>query len=192
LYAWLLSIIVSTAYTFIWDVLRDWGLWQSDSGYLRKKLIFKKPVIYYFAMVANLFMRLMWTFTISPESLGIVMSELTFASILAIVEIIRRAMWNLFRVENEQLNNVGKFRAVNVQVPPTEQESIGHALTPPLKTVSITQTTSMPHDLDHYQQQCDNDPKETDHLISDTDSSSSPSRTSLELHVITDRSPSEE
>jgi hypothetical protein len=31
---------------------------------------------------------------------------------LAAVEIVRRAQWNIFRVENEQINNVGKFRAV--------------------------------------------------------------------------------
>lgn len=46
------------------------------------------------------------------------------AVILACVEILRRAQWNIFRLENEQLNNVGKFRAVNVVVPPIDQVSI--------------------------------------------------------------------
>ncbi|KAM0006590.1 hypothetical protein Hdeb2414_s0023g00629541 [Helianthus debilis subsp. tardiflorus] len=32
--------------------------------------------------------------------------------IVASLEIVRRGLWNFFRVENEHLNNVGKFRAV--------------------------------------------------------------------------------
>jgi len=75
------------------------------------------------AMVSNFFMRLMWTFTISPGSIGIVMNPTGFAAILAAVEIVRRAQWNLFRLENEQLNNVGKYRATNVQVPPSDQDT---------------------------------------------------------------------
>jgi hypothetical protein len=60
----------------------------------------------------------MWTLTISPESIGIVMDPLLFTSILAVVEIARRAQWNIFRVENEQLNNIGKFRAIDLVLPP--------------------------------------------------------------------------
>lgn len=86
--------------------------------------------MYYFAMVANLAARCLWTLSISPQSIGISMKPLIFQTILAAVEITRRAMvtikvlnsnfvkWNLFRVENEQLSNIGKFRAVNVEVPP--------------------------------------------------------------------------
>lgn len=33
-------------------------------------------------------------------------------AIVASLEIIRRGIWNFFRLENEHLNNVGKFRAV--------------------------------------------------------------------------------
>jgi hypothetical protein len=32
-------------------------------------------------------------------------------ALLAALEIIRRGIWNFFRLENEHLNNVGKFRA---------------------------------------------------------------------------------
>ena len=52
----------------------------------------------------------MWTLTISPESVGIVLNPVIFSAILAAVEIFRRVQWNLFRVENEQINNVGKYR----------------------------------------------------------------------------------
>ncbi|KAA3467274.1 PHO1,H3: Phosphate transporter PHO1 3 [Gossypium australe] len=42
----------------------------------------------------------------------------TLAAIVASLEIIRRGIWNFFRLENEHLNNVGKFRAFkSVQLP---------------------------------------------------------------------------
>jgi hypothetical protein len=61
--------------------------------------------------------RLMWAFSISPGSLGVVLDPTEFATILAVVEILRRAMWNLFRLENEQLTNCEHFRAINIPVP---------------------------------------------------------------------------
>lgn len=65
------------------------------------------------ALCSNLFMRLMWTLQISPEvTRGVIASD-AFSTILALVEVCRRCFWNLFRVENEQINNIGKFRALN-------------------------------------------------------------------------------
>ncbi len=96
----------------------DWGLGNRKHRFLREKLLY--PVwVYYFAIVANLALRLMWAFTISPATVGIVGAEkeFLFATILAGIEICRRAMWNMLRLENEQLNNIGKFRAVDIHVP---------------------------------------------------------------------------
>jgi hypothetical protein len=62
----------------------------------------------------------MWTWTISPSTLGLLTTtsiEYVLLPILAAFEIMRRSIWNLFRLENEQLNNVGKFRAIDVHVP---------------------------------------------------------------------------
>ena len=33
-------------------------------------------------------------------------------TVLGILEVLRRIVWNFFRVENEHLNNAGEFRAV--------------------------------------------------------------------------------
>lgn len=113
---WLLAIVVSTCYTFTWDLKRDWGLGDMKHKFLRSQTLYPLPM-YYFAIGTNLIMRLMWTLTISPESIGIVLDDRIFTTILGAVEIMRRAQWNLFRLENEQLNNVGKFRAVNILIP---------------------------------------------------------------------------
>jgi len=58
-------------------------------------------------------MRVLWTFTISPEAINALLHPDLFATLLAAIEIYRRCLWNLFRVENEQLNNIGKFRALS-------------------------------------------------------------------------------
>jgi hypothetical protein len=54
-------------------------------------------------------------------------------TVLAACEIIRRTQWNLIRLENEQLNNVGKFRAVNISVPLVPMDGI-EGLSPEKKT----------------------------------------------------------
>ena len=56
----------------------------------------------------------MWTLTISPDAVHLD----AFVTILAVVEITRRAIWNIFRLENEQLNNCGKFRALKGNIHP--------------------------------------------------------------------------
>lgn len=67
----------------------------------------------------------MWTLTISPEYVQLfktgtigsflrINSNLGFSALLAGFEIIRRAIWNIFRLENEQISNAEQFRAVNV------------------------------------------------------------------------------
>jgi hypothetical protein len=58
-------------------------------------------------------MRVLWTLTISPEAINSLLHPDLFTTLLAAIEIYRRCLWNLFRVENEQLNNIGKFRALN-------------------------------------------------------------------------------
>lgn len=81
-FLWLLSIIWSTLFSSYWDIVRDWGLGDPQFGFLRKKLLYRKPPVkfsnfdfklYYAAIGVNIFLRLMWTLTISPESIGIVM-----------------------------------------------------------------------------------------------------------------------
>eukprot|EP01114_Cavostelium_apophysatum_P021331 TRINITY_DN7416_c0_g1_i1.p1 TRINITY_DN7416_c0_g1~~TRINITY_DN7416_c0_g1_i1.p1 ORF type:complete len:676 (+),score=123.95 TRINITY_DN7416_c0_g1_i1:792-2819(+) len=102
LYVWITFGIINTFYAYIWDIWRDWGLRLFG---LRDKLLFPRP-FYHCAICLNFLARCLWTLTISPEAVGIAVDPLIFATILAAIEIFRRAVWNLFRMENEQLNNV--------------------------------------------------------------------------------------
>ena len=78
--------------------------------FLRKELIY--PVwVYYFAIVENIILRFGWIITISLTEFSGLEAGLT-VSLLAPMEMFRRFVWNCIRLENEQLNNCGLFRAV--------------------------------------------------------------------------------
>jgi hypothetical protein len=54
--------LFSTAYSYYWDLYMDWGLFRStetDKLFLRSKILYPQS-FYYFAIVTNLIMRLMW------------------------------------------------------------------------------------------------------------------------------------
>lgn len=78
--------------------------------FLRKELVY--PVwVYYFAIVEDWILRFGWVFTISLTEFSNIEAGLA-VSMLAPLEMFRRFVWNCIRLENEQLNNCGLFRAV--------------------------------------------------------------------------------
>lgn len=65
-------------------------------------------------------MRFGWAFSLSLTEMGYIHGDLML-SILAPLEVFRRFVWNFFRLENEHLNNCGKFRAVrDISVAPMD------------------------------------------------------------------------
>ncbi|PWZ17268.1 Phosphate transporter PHO1-3 [Zea mays] len=113
-----LVIIVSsiaTIYQLYWDFVKDWGLLQfnSKNAWLRNDLILKQKYIYFISMGLNLVLRLAWLQTVIHPNIGSLDSRVTLF-FLAALEVIRRGHWNFYRLENEHLNNAGKFRAVKV------------------------------------------------------------------------------
>ncbi|XP_074274709.1 phosphate transporter PHO1 homolog 1 [Silene latifolia] len=107
----------ATVYQLYWDYVKDWGLLQTNSRnpWLRNELMLQKKFVYYFSMVLNLVLRLAWLQTVLHPSFGNV-DYRVIGLFLAALEVIRRGQWNFYRLENEHLNNAGKFRAVK-QVP---------------------------------------------------------------------------
>ncbi|XP_042473205.1 phosphate transporter PHO1 homolog 1-like [Zingiber officinale] len=114
---WLLLVVVvssaATVYQLYWDFVKDWGLLQLDSKnpWLRSELILRRKYVYYISMGLNLVMRLAWLQTVLHYNFGNVDYRVT-SFFLAALEVIRRGQWNFYRLENEHLNNAGKFRAV--------------------------------------------------------------------------------
>ncbi|KAF8408130.1 hypothetical protein HHK36_007272 [Tetracentron sinense] len=109
--AWITSVIAAVYGTY-WDLVVDWGLLQRNSKnrWLRDKLILSHRSVYFGAMILNILLRLAWLQTVLNFKVSFLHREALIA-IVASLEIIRRGMWNFFRLENEHLNNVGKYRA---------------------------------------------------------------------------------
>lgn len=109
--AWIASVIAAIAGTY-WDLVIDWGLLQKNSKnrWLRDKLLVPHKTVYFAAMVLNVLLRFVWLQTVLKFSVSFLHIQ-TLTAIVAVLEIIRRGIWNFFRLENEHLNNVGKYRA---------------------------------------------------------------------------------
>ncbi|KAI7750442.1 hypothetical protein M8C21_004695, partial [Ambrosia artemisiifolia] len=105
---------VATIFNTYWDIVMDWGLLSKNSQnpLLREKLILPSKSIYFIAMVLNVILRLAWMQTVMDFHELPFLHKNALTAIFASLEIIRRGIWNFFRLENEHLNNVGKFRAV--------------------------------------------------------------------------------
>ncbi|EGG13707.1 SPX domain-containing protein [Cavenderia fasciculata] len=115
---WLIIASISTLISCSWDFLMDWGILQTNSRnfLLRDHLLYRPKSIYYFAIVSNIIMRVSWAVNLSFESYSSRQKEL-IVLITSILEVTRRFQWNFFRLENEHLSNVGKFRAFDLRIP---------------------------------------------------------------------------
>lgn len=86
---------------------------------------------YYFAIIEDLFLRFIWMIGFGLTESKIISSDL-LTSVTAPLEVFRRFVWNFFRLENEHLNNCGKFRAVrDISIAPidsSDQNQILHMM----------------------------------------------------------------
>ncbi|CAE6177593.1 unnamed protein product [Arabidopsis arenosa] len=123
--AWVFSG-VATFYGTYWDIVVDWGLLQRGckNSFLRDKLLVPHKTVYYAAMVLNVLLRLVWLQTVLDLKFSFLHRE-TMVALLACLEIIRRGIWNFFRLENEHLNNVGRYRAFKTVPLPFNYEEDG-------------------------------------------------------------------
>ncbi|XAR48949.1 hypothetical protein NMG60_11031944 [Bertholletia excelsa] len=109
----LATSFLATVYQLYWDFVKDWGLLnpKSKNPWLRDDLIVKNNSIYYVSIALNLVLRVVWVETMLRFNAGVLESRL-LEFCLAALEVVRRGLWNFYRLENEHLNNVGNFRAV--------------------------------------------------------------------------------
>ncbi|XP_024006974.1 phosphate transporter PHO1 homolog 3 isoform X1 [Eutrema salsugineum] len=103
---------LATVFCTYWDFVHDWGLLNktSKNRWLRDKLLVPHKKVYFIAMIVNVVLRLAWLQTVLKFEFKSLHTQ-TVIAVVASLEIIRRGIWNFFRLENEHLNNVGKYRA---------------------------------------------------------------------------------
>ncbi|KAK0573312.1 hypothetical protein LWI29_006262 [Acer saccharum] len=94
--------VVATVVGTYWDLVYDWGLLnrKSKNRWLRDKLL-----------ALNILLRFAWLQTVLGIGSTLPTQRALTTTFVACLEIIRRGIWNFFRLENEHLNNVGKYRA---------------------------------------------------------------------------------
>jgi hypothetical protein len=109
IYLWAIFAFTTSVYSYLWDVMFDWGLF-SNREYLRDELNFPKW-FYYMAIVMNLFLRFTWVVLLAPNHWDWLAHANVVVYVLAVLEVCRRSVWVLLRMENEHSNNVGNYRA---------------------------------------------------------------------------------
>jgi hypothetical protein len=102
---WIASSIGHSVFVFVWDVVQDWGLCSSlktGNWILSRRLYYKGKWKYYWAIVIDLFLRFSWSIKLSIQ-FGVLQSGSNdfIVATLAMLEVIRRFIWNFFRIENE-------------------------------------------------------------------------------------------
>ncbi|XP_062151163.1 phosphate transporter PHO1 homolog 9 isoform X2 [Alnus glutinosa] len=104
---------VATIAATYWDIVIDWGLLRRNSKnpWLRDKLLVANKNVYFAAIVLNVLLRLAWMQSVLGFKEAPFLHKQALVAIVACLEILRRGIWNFFRLENEHLNNVGKYRA---------------------------------------------------------------------------------
>jgi hypothetical protein len=100
---------ISTSYNIFWDIYVDWGLLRKNNKnfLLREKITFPL-VLYYIAVFYDIIIRAAWTWYFIP-----VRSELLELKFLLkdTLEVMRRGLWALIRIENESLTNPEYYRS---------------------------------------------------------------------------------
>ena len=83
-------------------------------------------IYYCLAILEDLIFRSLWTLNISVGEGGAnILEGNILGTILAVMEVFRRCVWNLFRLENEQLTNVGEFRVVrDISIHPLDPSEV--------------------------------------------------------------------
>ena len=88
---WWLFALISTIYSYIWDLKMDFGFLQHGDNYpLRTKLSYKNKFFYYFCLVTNLFLRFMWVLSVSPEVVYTFIRPEFFLLMIYSMEVLRR------------------------------------------------------------------------------------------------------
>jgi hypothetical protein len=115
---YIVIIVVATLFKWWWDIVMDFGLNfmtfpgclpgrlkgdQQTELFLRGSLLYKSRILYHIVVWVDLILRFVWvTSLMSSEQLNSIFGPL-YTVCLGSLEIIRRSMWGLLRVEYEHL-----------------------------------------------------------------------------------------
>jgi hypothetical protein len=114
------SIAFATCYKWWWDVVMDWGLcevlplsiqeivnWRNYSFegklFLRHQLMIPWVSVYYISIFVDLVLRFLWVVSLLPPGTLGILGGYKLSFFMGAMEILRRSMWGILRVEWEHL-----------------------------------------------------------------------------------------
>ncbi|KNC78757.1 hypothetical protein SARC_08821, partial [Sphaeroforma arctica JP610] len=112
---WFAAMTVSTLYSYTWDICMDWGLveWHYGRPSLRLNWTYGPKWMTVVPAILNLAGRFVWALTLTATLNPFASLPPQLVTLLvALIEIVRRSQWAIMRLENEHVNNYGKYRAV--------------------------------------------------------------------------------
>lgn len=98
---WAMAAVVNSVFSFVWDLVMDWGLLQPAPFGLRPVLLFRGVWgFYHLAITCNLLGRTLWSLRWSPQA-TLFLGGFFLTSLQQAAEVLRRCLWNVIRVEWE-------------------------------------------------------------------------------------------
>ncbi|RHZ24262.1 hypothetical protein DYB31_010337 [Aphanomyces astaci] len=110
---WVVLFVVSSVYSWLWDVVMDWGLGRPQNHFLGDGHMYSRRWVYYAAMAVDFVLCFSWTLALIPptDEYSVVVGVLLYLQpVTMFMEPIRRSMWSCFAMENEHLRNTLGFR----------------------------------------------------------------------------------
>lgn len=108
---WLALSVLATGYCAYWDLVVDFGLLRVHT----QQRAFA-PWVYYAGGLLNALLRCVWVLTLFPlDFLGHDQLEVELVLLgVSLLELLRRGLWAVFRVENEKFSNLEKYRKADI------------------------------------------------------------------------------
>ncbi|KAJ3561629.1 hypothetical protein NP233_g10081 [Leucocoprinus birnbaumii] len=106
---WLIFMTFYSLYAITWDLLMDWSLLRRRSKHflLRNELGYPThKFAYYFAIVTNCIIRFVWLIYVPERGPNMILRQFIYG----FLEMLRRAQWNFYRLENEHIGNLDQYR----------------------------------------------------------------------------------
>ena len=106
--------VISTLYTYVWDIRMDWRLGKCLHKGLRYRMLYSRKYFYYFAMIADAVLRFLWVVSLAPKGGSTFFGTTSFylEPFLGALELGRRGMWAVIRMESQQVSNHTSFRSL--------------------------------------------------------------------------------
>ncbi len=99
---WMISSIVHALYCFYWDIVMDWGLFRVCNGYVLRPTLLYHRWTYVIAIFIDFVIRFACVIKLTLAIVYHIDSDVIYTSLI-LSEILRRVLWNFFRIEYEQI-----------------------------------------------------------------------------------------